>query len=361
MHVPVTKALFTREIPLIDVRAPVEFNKGAFPAAINLPILDDRERERVGISYKHHGPDDAMSLGHELVSGAVKEERVAAWLSQLERQPETHLYCFRGGQRSAIAAQWIDEAGASVPRIAGGYKAMRRFLLDSLDALPPLVVIAGRTGTGKTELLAQLPQETVVDLERDANHRGSAFGKRLTPQPAQIDFENSVAIQFLRASRIAFVEDESRMIGRVNLPLPLQEAMSRAPILLLEDSLAERVDRILQEYIVETRAELVTQYNDFAEAQSALHHRMKSALDAIQKRLGGVRHTEITAEMDNAFRSETNDPSVHRLWIERLLREYYDPMYDYQIGRKTDRIVGRGSASSLIDQALHFIDETDVT
>jgi tRNA 2-selenouridine synthase len=31
-------------VPLIDVRAPIEFDKGAFPDAVNLPLLEDSER-----------------------------------------------------------------------------------------------------------------------------------------------------------------------------------------------------------------------------------------------------------------------------------------------------------------------------
>ena len=37
--------------PLIDVRAPVEFARGALPGAVNLPLRDDAERHAVGIRY----------------------------------------------------------------------------------------------------------------------------------------------------------------------------------------------------------------------------------------------------------------------------------------------------------------------
>jgi len=38
---PEFKNLFTQDLPLIDVRAPLEFEHGAFPNAINLPLLLD--------------------------------------------------------------------------------------------------------------------------------------------------------------------------------------------------------------------------------------------------------------------------------------------------------------------------------
>ena len=85
------------DIPLIDVRAPVEFAQGAFPCAQNLPLMLDSEREAVGICYKQHGQDAAIKLGNELVYGAVRDARLAAWREQCARHPEGYIYCFRGG------------------------------------------------------------------------------------------------------------------------------------------------------------------------------------------------------------------------------------------------------------------------
>ena len=58
--------------PLLDVRAPVEFQQGAFPYAVNLPLMNDAERHAVGIEYKSAGPDAAIKLGHQLVKGPTK-------------------------------------------------------------------------------------------------------------------------------------------------------------------------------------------------------------------------------------------------------------------------------------------------
>ena len=38
----------------------------------------------------------------------------------------------------------------------------------------------------------------------------------------------------------------------------------------------------------------------------------------------------------------------HRQWIMRLLTDYYDPMYDYQLNKKAERIVYRGEHDSLL-------------
>ena len=48
-------SLLEKEIPFIDVRAPIEFTQGALPTSKNLPILNDKEREKVGKAYKKSG------------------------------------------------------------------------------------------------------------------------------------------------------------------------------------------------------------------------------------------------------------------------------------------------------------------
>ncbi|XOV88515.1 MAG: tRNA 2-selenouridine(34) synthase MnmH [Pseudomonadota bacterium] len=356
----VDKSLFLQDTPLLDVRAPVEFAHGAFPTAVNLPILNDHERELVGTCYKQEGPAAAVQLGHQLVSGDTRRNRVAAWSAFITSHPGACLYCFRGGQRSGIAEAWLRDAGILIPRIAGGYKAMRNFLLGEFEHLPGLVVIAGKTGTGKTEFLANLEtlvSGSTVDLEAAAHHRGSAFGKRLAPQPSQIDFENRVAISLLRRKgpRL-FIEDESRTIGRINLPLPLQAAMKAAPVWLLEDSMAHRVARIYREYLVDQRADYISRYQDSKEAGKAHAEDFINAIDAIQKRLGGERHRLIRAELIEAFSSENLSLAQHAGWIEKLLTLYYDPMYDYQLSRKAERIHATGTAGELLQAAQQALD-----
>ena len=155
------KAIFREEIPLIDVRAPVEFDAGAFSQASNLPILDDTQREQVGICYSSSGPEAATSLGHDLVSGEDRDIKVAAWLGFLREHPEALLYCFRGGQRSRIACEWLKAEGYEVPRVEGGYKALRRCLLDAIENISPLIIIAGKTGSGKQNFFKILTKRSI--------------------------------------------------------------------------------------------------------------------------------------------------------------------------------------------------------
>ncbi len=91
------KKLLINDTPLIDVRAPIEFATGAFPSAVNLPVLEDHERQEVGITYKEEGPEAATALGYQLVSGGeTKTGRVAAWSELAARNEHIALYCFRG-------------------------------------------------------------------------------------------------------------------------------------------------------------------------------------------------------------------------------------------------------------------------
>lgn len=348
--------LFLHDRAMMDTRAPVEFHKGAFPGVINLPLMTDIERQKVGTCYKQQGQQAAIELGHQLVSGQTKAERIEAWAAFAKANPDGYLYCFRGGLRSQIVQQWLkSEAGIDYPRVVGGYKAMRTFLLQTTEEAVQacdFVLVGGMTGTGKTEVINQLNNS--LDLEAHANHRGSSFGKRATGQPEQIDFENALAIDLLKrraAGQQQFVlEDEARLIGRCSLPLPLYQAMQHHPLVWLEDSVANRVERILQAYVVELCAEFVAAQG--AEAGfTAFAARLRESLANITRRLGGERYQRLAAIMEQALQEQQVDGRVdtHRGWIEALLVEYYDPMYVFQRESKSGRIEFAGEQQAVVE------------
>jgi len=341
------RSIFLSGAPLMDVRAPVEFARGAFPGAVNLPLMDDGERHEVGLRYKQAGQVAAIELGHTLVHGDHKARRVAAWAGFAQAHPQGYLYCFRGGLRSQIVQQWMHEAGVDYPRITGGYKAMRTFLIDTLDAVEdaPLYVLGGLTGSGKTDVLSDLP--AAIDLEGHARHRGSAFGHRAAGQPGQIDFENAVAIDLLRhdaAGHAALVvEDESRFIGSRDVPRALYARMQHSPVVWLETPFDERVERALRDYVLGLCAEYVAELGDEA-GFAAYAKRLRDGMQAISRRLGGERHGKMSGLLEAALARQAEDGEVgpHRGWIAGLLRDYYDPMYDYQREARESRIAFRG-------------------
>ena len=127
-------AILRDNTPLIDLRAPVEFAKGAMPAAINLPLMNDSERAAVGTCYKRDGAEAALRLGHKLVNGDTREQRIAAWVAAHKTAPQALLCCARGGQRSHIVQQWLRERQIDLPLVAGGYKALRQAAIEATQA-----------------------------------------------------------------------------------------------------------------------------------------------------------------------------------------------------------------------------------
>lgn len=346
--------IFVAGKPLIDLRAPIEFNRGAFPSSVNLPLMVDKEREKVGTCYKQQGQQAAIALGHSLVHGAVKQQRIDAWLGFLAAQPEAYLYCFRGGLRSQLTQQWLKEAGAVVPYVQGGYKGMRQYLIGVIDAVPSqqrLLSLSGMTGSGKTDFLIQ--RKEAVDLEGIANHRGSSFGKNIDPQPTQINFENQLAIALLRHQlgnhACLLLEDESFLIGRSALPQSFYNAMQTADILVLEEADDIRLNRLLNEYVHKMHQGFVERLGMEAGFDTFSQYLLQS-LTSIRKRLGGKQYQELQDIMQQALSQQLNQnqTSQHLAWISLLLQKYYDPMYEYQLEKKAQRVLFRGN-----HQAMH--------
>lgn len=349
-------ALFVNDVPLMDTRAPIEFARGSFPGAMNLPLMTDSERQQIGTCYKQRGQDAAIALGHRLVSGKTKSARISAWAHFAQTHPNGVLYCFRGGLRSQIVQQWLKtEAGITYPRVVGGYKAMRNALIESTRqaiAQCQFLIIGGLTGTGKTEILARVNNS--LDLEGYANHRGSSFGKRVSTQPAQIDFEHRLAIDLLKKQSVGIerfvIEDEGLHIGSCSLPVELYQLLQQAPIVWLEDDFEHRVERILNDYVIKQCSDFLGAYGP----QAGFEHfaaQLVQSLNKIAKRLGGERHQRLLSIMQAALAAQANHGStaLHRVWISALLSEYYDPMYAHQRSSKADRIIFTGNRQAVAE------------
>ena len=350
-------AIFLHDIPLMDVRAPVEYARGSFPMAINAPILDDQQRELIGTSYKQEGTDAAVALGYQLATDDLRAQRLATWQQFTDRHPRGFLFCFRGGQRSHITQQWLYDAGCSYPLVKGGYKALRRFLLDELERAieeVPMLILSGRTGTGKTQLIKQLPYS--IDLEGLANHRGSSFGRRCSEQPGQIDFENRLAIALLRhrhqyPGMPVLLEDESKLIGRCSLPQSMRDKMQQSSLILLEESMNERIAVGLKEYVSDNLAEFVAAYGEqdgFVQFAQGL----SGSLYRIRRRLGSERYQQLTTILAAAIEQHRNTGNIdiYGQLIGELLGTYYDPMYDYQLEQKVGKIIFRGNRQTIARQ-----------
>ena len=347
------RQLLLDDTPMIDVRAPVEFVTGALPSSTNLPLMMDDERHQVGIRYKNNGQQAAIELGHELVNGEIKQQRVDAWQAFMAANPNAVLYCARGGLRSQLTQEWLAEAGIECPKVEGGYKSLRGFLFQYLMdycANNHFTILSGMTGTGKTDIIQQLA--TGVDLEGAANHKGSSFGRPLNSQPAQINFENRIALDVLKLEdqlpeTTIILEDESRNIGARHLPHYFADRMVQSQFVVIEMDFEERLERLWQEYVVERYLKTMACFGATGEQEFASY--LRESLLRVQKRLGGLRTKELLASMDSAIAVQHEDSfASHRHWLAALTREYYDPMYSYQLDKKKDLVVFRGGREEVI-------------
>jgi tRNA 2-selenouridine synthase len=283
----------------------------------------------VGLTYKMAGQQKAIETGENAVQ-PHKDERVKTWIRLIQESPKNTgvVMCWRGGLRSKIATQWINEAGVATIRVEGGYKAVRLVAMERLQTSPSLLVLTGLTGTGKTKLLTEVSVPK-IDLEGLAHHRGSSFGSDLfIPQPSQATFENRVATA-TRNGSLFLVEDESRRIGQCTIPPAMKAEMMRSPVVILESPIYDRTELIFDSYI----------------RDPLLKGKLRQ-LDCISKQLGGALHQELRKIVAAAFAAPYTTFEAHEEWIRILLLRHYDARYRYAFDRLDRPVAFQGDYES---------------
>lgn len=306
---PVTFLLLSESLPVIDVRAPVEYCQGHIPGSFNIPLFDDKGRAAVGTLYKNAGHDAAVKLGYEIAN-----PRKRYYIESIEthvKGNEILIHCWRGGLRSAEMAKFYSLSGYKVHLLTGGYKAYRHYIREALDIPARVVVLGGLTGTGKTDLLKAISNmgAQVVDLEHLACHKGSVFGALgQSPQPTNEQFENNLYKVWsqLDLTKPVWFEDESRMIGNVTLPDSIIRQMSRGLLVTVEMQMAKRIRRLVEEYALFEKSMLA------------------AAINKIGERLGGAR----TQEALEALGSGNFEK------VAEITLSYYDKAYQHALSRK---------------------------
>ncbi len=305
--------------PMLDVRSPGEYLHASIPAAYSLPLFSDEERKVVGTAYKQQSRKTAIKIGLDyfgikmrpMVEEVEKLFGKAGQKETTEMQQVVLVHCWRGGMRSAGVAWLLDLYGFKVYTLTGGYKAYRRWVREQFEKQYNLTVLGGYTGSGKTMVLQELGKtgHQVIDLEKLANHKGSAFGSfGEKPQPTQEMFENLLAQKLDEATTFStssvleeiFIEDESQRIGTINIPGNFWMQMRKSSLLFLDIPFEERLDYITEEYGKFEKEGMV------------------NAIVRIQKRLGGL-------ETKNAINYLTENN--HRECFSILLK-YYDRYYE---------------------------------
>ncbi len=308
-----TLVLRDRGAVLIDARSPAEFAEATIPGAINIPILDDAERDEVGTLYKQVGKTEARRRGVVLVAPKIPAMVEQAADLQSGTSLPVVVFCWRGGMRSLALTQFLDLAGIPAWQLLGGHKGFRRHVLDFFEQgqWGRMIVFRGLTGVGKTHYLHLLAEigAPVIDLEGLANHRGSAFGNLgLPPQPTQKMFEALVWNELRRIPKEAFAlaEGESRHIGRVALPMRLYDSLQAETSIWLNTDLSTRVKNILADYPA-----IDSLKTNFAEPIKSLKERLgKKTVKRYLELLDAGKWTELVSD---------------------LMENYYDPLYQHTL------------------------------
>lgn len=293
---------------LIDLRSEGEYEKYTIPGAINLPILNNKERKEVGTVYKNESEDKAKSIAVKAAS--EKLPYIYETIRALEKKYEkVVLFCARGGMRSTVLDKFLVSLGAKVYKLKDGYKGYRAFINQELPKINEeieYIVLQGNTGTGKTLILKELEQRgyNILDLEGCANHRGSFLGNvGLGEGNSQKKFESLVYEQLKsRTNNLIIIEGESKRIGGVLIPDYIYEKMKDSKRLLIKADLDKRAKNIIDEYI---------QNKNWKEET-------KRGLIRLEKYLGKKeveRYIQLLEEED-----------VLKL-VKDLMETYYDPMY----------------------------------
>ncbi|MCW5632796.1 MAG: tRNA 2-selenouridine(34) synthase MnmH [Rubrivivax sp.] len=294
---------------VIDARSEGEFAEDRLPGAVNWPSLTDGERADIGTVYKQVSAFEARKRGAVLVARNIARHVEREVLS-LPREWSPLVYCWRGGQRSGALATVLDTIGFRVTVLEGGYREFRRAVLRELELLPQRLsfqVLCGRTGSGKSRLLAALADAgaQVLDLEALACHRGSVLGPLPgQPQPSQKAFETALwrSLRGFDSRRPVWAESESRTIGRLRVPEALLARLRAAPCVALEMPVAARVRLLLQDY-----GHFVRDSESFCERLAALRE---------------LRGAETVARWQAMARAGAHAEVVHE-----LLEMHYDPTY----------------------------------
>ncbi len=294
------------ECAVLDVRSPAEYAQGHIPGAFNLPLFTDEERARVGTLYKQQGPEPAFLLGLRLVGPKLEDFVRTARKVAPHRRVAVH--CWRGGQRSQSMAWLFRQAAFEVTTLEGGYKRYRQHVLEGFERRRlQLIVIGGKTGAGKTKVLHALQHmgEQVLDLEALAHHKGSSFGSiGETPQPTTEQFENDLfdAIERLDPQQRIWVENESRSIGRIYLPMGFWSQKQTAPLLNIEIPHEQRIQNLINDYASAPLDELRAAFIRLEKRLGGL--RLKTALEALQRQDFATAAEMALAYYDKTYRYE---------------------------------------------------------
>lgn len=297
---------------VIDVRSEGEFQLAHIPGAVNIPLFNNEERAVVGTIYKQQGKEFAVQKGLEYVG--PKLANLVSQVKEIAQGKKVIVHCWRGGMRSGSFAILLETSGVPTSTVLKGYKAYRNFVQSTFEQPLKLILIGGKTGSGKTKILHHLREkgEQIIDLEDLCNHKGSAFGAiGLAPQCSTEQFENNLStlLQSFDLSKRIWVEDESRNLGSIYIPEKFWLQMKMSPLVFLEVDTALRIKNLEIDYA------------------SFPKHLLEEAILKIRKRLGGL-------QLNQAMEALANNDSKT---VTEICLYYYDKAYLTGLAKKENK------------------------
>jgi tRNA 2-selenouridine synthase len=188
--------------------------------------------------------------------------------------------------RSSSMAWFLETYGFKCITLKGGYKNYRKHVLESFNEQKNIVVLGGKTGSGKTIVLHELQKqnEQIIDLEKLAHHKGSSFGSLgEQKQSSQEQFENELSFNLSKtdSAKRCWIENESRKIGANIIPLGVWEQMRNAIVISIELPIEERINYLVNEYGKFSKEELIDATERIGQKLGGQH--VKRAIEALKK------------------------------------------------------------------------------
>lgn len=315
---------------IVDLRSEGEFKNGTIFNAINMPILNDKEREEVGYTYVNKSVCDAKRLALKY-AGYKLENMFDKLSSEFSQNKNIILFCARGGMRSESVHSLFNSIGIKNYKLNKGYKGYRKFVCDEFPKILEkinFIVIHGKTGIGKTKILGILKENgyPVIDLEMAANHRASFLGGvNLGEQNSQKQFESIVFSELMGIVKNfdfgenqkinVFVEGESKRIGKIILPECLFETMNGGTHICVDLPVDIRIKNLIMDYFDVSEEDFIK--NNYFVKENILND-FKESMISLKKYSS---NEDMLIYFDFFNQKKYEDLALS------LIKNYYDPKY----------------------------------
>ncbi len=307
---------------LVDVRSENEFTENPIPFSINLPILNNMERHKVGLIYSKHSSEKALSLAYYFAK--EKERQYISDILKYSNGKKVIIYCWRGGVRSKYVANLLEENDIRAVRLQGGQKGFRKIVHEILyNKTIPIISLSGVTGCGKSEILEHIkkhyPDFPVIHLEECAGHASSVFGEiRYTlkneAKKNQQQFETNIFMEILphidskNKLPVFLSESESIKIGGLIIPPAVWNGLHKENHICLTCAMERRIERLANDYF------LPENQNSIMTAKE----KVKEQLQFLENKLGKekIGHYKEWIDLDE-----------YHAFLKDIMENYYDRIY----------------------------------